>query len=442
MQRPIVRIRSSRQCVVVLGVAVTAVLVGFTPTTAASAAGAKGALLVKPVPGVGGQRNVSGLTPQVKALMAAQEPLMRVANRIQSEAPDTQISGLAGLALDTAHRTVDLYWHGTLPAALTTEIAEADDEGIRVAVTPAAFSRSFLDAEVDRLMAAATPSKAGARLSTLSPRNDGSGLDIGVSGLAAGQAPMITNDASALVPGLKSTVPLHIHADAQHYRPLALRQADVPLYWAGGLLRINNNNAWCSSGFAVHDANGSYLMTAAHCGWTDYYTGAGVRIGRTVRTTYSLDGQIFSAASGGRVWDGTSIADTTGAGQFSKRVDYASINTVNEIVCDSGAFSGAVCDIIITNTDFTINGEVSHGILATNAKQAGEGIAGTGDSGGPMFTLTNNFNDDVAQGIVSSGVGFGNSTCRGVQGRACFDTVVFADFFRVAQLLGFTITTG
>jgi hypothetical protein len=104
---------------------------------------------------------------------------------------------------------------------------------------------------------------------TVTQRADASGIEVGVAvpaGRLAGPAarPLgagLPHLASAVAGGGVTVVP------AEEPRLLS-READVPPYWAGGLLVPPEHDNACSTGFAVDDPgfNKHYILTAFHCG--------------------------------------------------------------------------------------------------------------------------------------------------------------------------------
>jgi hypothetical protein len=158
--------------------------------------------------------------------------------------------------------------------------------------------------------------------------------------------------------------------------PVSFSRMDLPSFtsryfdnasFLGGAL-IQNGGIACSSGFGVTGNNGAgtYLMTAAHCGEGTWTTGTvraadgtllTVTIGNTIsagRNTGRDVELILSPAGHGIYW-GASINPPTSAG--SNTYVNASGNTMNlpgAVICQSGAFSGTLCNAQIASVNNTI----------------------------------------------------------------------------------------
>jgi streptogrisin D len=205
---------------------------------------------------------VAGLAPETLALMEKQDALIRLVDRIRAQAPDSPTSGLSGVTIEPEQGTVRLYWHGSLPASVSDEIAAARKQGMVVALKPAPYTESHLLAEVERL--AKLPWSAEAKTSPqamrINPRRDGTGIDVGITGLPAGAT---LAHARQLVPALNSAIPLTV-SPAPPLRFTA-RAFDSPPFWGGAYME--NPPEACSNAFGVTGNNGAatYLLFAAHC---------------------------------------------------------------------------------------------------------------------------------------------------------------------------------
>src|SRR5438309_1625383 len=127
--------RPIRSTVLALAVAITLVAAAGTPASA-SPGGDQGPAGKAPLdPAL----HAVGLTPAALALTKAQGAVDRVADRIQAAAVDVDGSGLSGIVVDPAHQAVKVYWHGTLSAAVSREIATARAGGVTVTVSQAPY---------------------------------------------------------------------------------------------------------------------------------------------------------------------------------------------------------------------------------------------------------------------------------------------------------------
>jgi hypothetical protein len=371
--------------------------------------------------------------------MKAQAVVDQVADRIDvASQGGTATSGIAGVVVDPARRTVKLYWHGDPTAAVSREISAAGALGVSVTVTQAPYTRNQLLDETKRLagLNAAQPASAGARVVSVAPMPDGSGLDVGMSGVPANVS---AEQARQHVPYLSSTA-LSLTVTGNVSPVPGSRQADTPPYWGGAL--ITQGSGACSSGFGVAGNNGAatYILTAAHCGPGTWSTGAGVAMGSTIQgVDWTHDAELILTNAGNLVYDGGSIAGGT---QFSKYVVGASPSRVGDWVCTSGAFSGAVCNIQVVKTDEAIS-VGGHPMTLVRAEQSNHvAPIGNGDSGGPVFSLANSNVDDVARGTITA---YDTATivpCQGVpsgNGRSCGWRMWFPDITYQANSLFFHV---
>jgi streptogrisin D len=413
--------------------------------------------------GTEGIYQATGMTPEVFALMTRQEGLDRVADDIRAKARDTETGGLAGIAVDQAHNAVRLYWHGMLPAAASQQIAQAGSQGIAVIVKTAPYTEAQLVAEVDRIskLPLSAGTRAGHRAMRISPKPDGTGIDVGISGLPDG---ISTSQARQLVPALNSPIPLTITPIAAP--AFASRYFDVPAYWGGGLITNPATNLSCSNAFGVTGNNGAatYLLTAAHCGEGEWRTGAFVNppaqnvFGNTIPAGRStqLDAELIltPAGSANAVYYGSSInPPNNDVGTTSGRlVAGATSNNIDDTVCTSGAFSGTICDGRILATNVTISyvpaengvGRVTNLVWAEKLPaNDSSAIAGQGDSGGPVISVRSD-GKVLARGIISGIDAVLLKPCQGwaFPGRQCSPSVFYADVTRVMNTVGVHLNVG
>jgi hypothetical protein len=350
-------------------------------------------------------------------LMAAQEPLVDLATRITGLDPEG--TGLGGIRLRVADHAVDLWWKGDLPPEVKEEVTRAVDAGIGVELGDAAYTRREL---VDATAGLPDRWKDFPGLVDVSPAVDGSGLLVGV-----------TRDADTR--GWDFGVPATVVPSEQVTQ--TSRQNDSPPWWGGAAVRTAGGS--CSTGFAVvrrflwwETSRG--VLTAEHCA-----PGGGVQVtdptGELVGTAEPAPARRLSDSlyvptrSGNRIYDGG-----VGVGEFSKPVVGAVGNFPGQFVCTSGAFSGVHCNIMTTRTNalFLLSGGsfVSSGVLGTQID--GAAAVGSGDSGGPVFTLTGGFTQTRAAGLIVGGVA---PVGCGQFGSGCFNQVAFVDigFVLLAQ---------
>lgn len=407
---------------------------------------------------------LKGITPETLALMNRQARLERVIDRIKA----ATTAGLGGVSIDPEHDTLHLAWKGAVPGTVRREVDGARARGMTVDVTAAPYTEKQLDAEVTRL--SRLPLAAGRTLQ-LSAKPDGSGLDVGVSGLPAGTS---TAAARQLVPALQdSEVPLSVKTVPAP--TFAARGYDTPFFWGGSYIErwLSNSPAGnsCSSSFGVTGNNSSatYLLTAAHCGEGEWRSvtllnGDGTTTQQTygstisTRRSTSLDAEVIFTpnGAGGSVYVGDSINFDTGSlgSNSGIPVDSTADSPSGALVCTSGSFSGTICNIRVTlvNVTITIN-PATNGVSTIQhlnfgvKENDGTGIlaaVGQGDSGGPVFSIINN--RAIARGVISAmrtGTGW-TAPCAGwaALNRVCANNVYYGDLNTLTSALGMHVNTG
>src|SRR5262249_30908505 len=105
--------------------------------------------------------------------------------------------GFTSIALSVPEHTVVVYWHGRVPADVRAVLTQVRSRQVRVELRAAAYSADQLSQGISSLMAQRSQLvAAGVEVTTISPRTDGSGIDIGVS-TSATQASAGISDVSA-----------------------------------------------------------------------------------------------------------------------------------------------------------------------------------------------------------------------------------------------------
>jgi len=192
--------------------------------------------------------------------------------------------------------------------------------------------------------------------------------------------------------------------------PAASRANDSPPLWSGGGVIVSDaaEFGWaevCSNGFnAINLSSGwSYNISAGHC-FTG--TGADVRDG----TNSDHFGTVNYRAYG--EFDGAAIhtlggSDDVWADPTSAKRDITGSSLGDAIgvkVCYDGAVTLESCDAKIIATDLCLNyGALPHGAPATyvcHLVKTNGVHAGSGDSGGPVYTTTGSTQAN-ATGIMS-----------------------------------------
>ncbi|MEU8267538.1 hypothetical protein AB0B89_10245 [Sphaerisporangium sp. NPDC049002] len=385
---------------------------------------AAGATLLLPLPPAdadpGHGRSVS--STRDTELARRQAPMLALADDLEASGRAAG-TGFAGVVLDVPDGIVHLYWKGAAPKAVDAVAAKAP-RGVRVRVHPAAYSADELRERADEIIRSRGLS-AGGDVHRVTPLADGSGLELGVTraaGTAAGNAP---------------ADPMVVNTEVE--------SAPTPYdgRWGGaspfeGGIQIGE----CSTSFGglmspagpdwVYPAK---LITAAHCYSVgdqvrtgNSATGGPVVIGHVEAVNPALDSALIAVDSGkfvtGWMWDG-GVLDGS---EFTKPVVGTSAARKGSLVCSSGAWSGAHCDIKITKTDSTLDWgtHISRAVSIGDQLQ-GELASGSGDSGGPVFTLTSDFSSVLAAGVIIGGDDGRPATCT-YRSNRCSTRLFFTDF--------------
>ncbi|KAJ3415431.1 hypothetical protein HDV05_005025 [Chytridiales sp. JEL 0842] len=172
---------------------------------------------------------------------------------------------------------------------------------------------------------------------------------------------------------------------------------------------ITNGNSRCTVGYVIASSATPrrYLLTAAHCGdtTTRWFTCQG---NRPVGTVFDRDESIDMMAIvtdqdiNGSIWQGP-LARNGGTEFLTDVVGYER-NVDGEMLCQSGATSGVVCNIRGSASTqrycYQPNGPCAW--VNTGVQLNGVEAARGGDSGGPVYSLTQD-GKVVAKGITSGG---------------------------------------
>ncbi|MEV4252272.1 hypothetical protein AB0J52_03770 [Spirillospora sp. NPDC049652] len=381
--------RGSTRFVGVLGAAVLSVAVaGLAPAAAGQASGG-GKDAVEAVP-------FGHIPADVRQKMHDQVPLKEAASKITWAVEKTGRGGFAGIVLQP--KSVEVWWKGKLPAAVSKAVGEARGRAA-VEVKPARYSQNELRAAASGLLAAM--------------RKDPAYPISQVAGSLTGDGLVLTtnNKTKAIAAQAKTVTGVPVTYVDGGVASLDGRYDDYAPYYGGGAILNDDNHARCTAGWAVSDGGGkSYLLTAGHCGrtgggwhngsWTT--PGTGLWVGTGAQENVGHDLLLIGASSAGRIWDGSS------AGDFTKGVVGWDWVYANEWICQSGSTSGAVCGIQNTS-NFTYGGwyidaygntEYYSDLIVATRVDGGLPSQG-GDSGGPVFSLSGDYNV-VANGTVTA----------------------------------------
>jgi hypothetical protein len=291
-------------------------------------------------------------------------------------------------------RAVDIYWKGEAPEAVREQVSRLESQGYRASIFEARYSGAELASVKEEILVARD---AYPDLVSIAPLVDGSGLRVG---FRKGEPRPIE-------------FPIEVEVVEEDEMVFIDRATDTPPFWAGGVARLGFQT--CSTGFAVGRQNWftrtTGILTAEHCargGGVPVTTGAGRVIGTAEvpspqTAAFNSDSLFVPTNSAARMFDGAPV------GAFSKPVVGWVNNFVGQFVCTSGASTGVHCDVItelISSTALIQTGPSSfvrldNLVFGTALGSPTAIAAGSGDSGGPVFTLTSNFSQVLAAGMMS-----------------------------------------
>lgn len=402
---------------------------------AALAAVTAAALLASTSPAALAEESKGAITPEVRALMVTQAKLHKIAEKVE------RVDGFSGFYVDAGSKTLNVYWKNEAPAKVKAVAAVAKAQGLTVKVHKAKFSEAELKAEAARL------SKANTSISSVAPKFDGSGLSVTQSAGVSLKSGV----------GIQSSVPVDVTVGEATFAA-ASRLNDEPAYKGGSYIE----NWWggqllgaCSTGFAVtNNSTGvDKLLTAAHCGAqnTNQTNYNGTLIGVVENRSEGWDAELISAnPAKPSVWIGESVQ--TNVNQFELDVVGASTTLAGDWLCDSGAFSGTICQIRAEATGITLRFDDPNGgpsvYVYDNVRAVHTGnysAGGNGDSGGPVFSV-DSANKLTARGTLTaiSLVDGNERACSGVptdEFRKCSRVIYYPDITKQLSAVNARIKT-
>jgi hypothetical protein len=391
--------------------------------------------------------------PAADALMQAQIPLVRAADTIRMAATSSP-SGYTNITLSVLEHQVTVYWEGAVPGQMAHLLGSLRSAAVSIVVRPAPFSALQVAAELQRLEAdRASYAARGVFLDSFIPRVDGSGIAVGITS-RAGFRPAMPGIRASLQAG--SVIPLSFQP-APKITPTH-RLEDFPPHWAGSRIVNVQNKDSCTTGFPMtrRSDGRTFITTADHCDadvghpvneqWWDWFGphDQNHRMGEAWYHARSLDVAYIRPPSGsvqGVTYDG-GVAESH---DFSKRVVGVAGNYDGNWVCTSGAWTGVHCSIQTQYSgSFWIQEDASYVPEWVGHQTQGGTADGTGDSGGPVFTLGSQPLTVVAVGSLSIAVsnGYKCSNDNGESGITCFNQIGWVDEQLILNGLGANILTG
>lgn len=354
------------------------------------------------------------------------------------------LSGYGSLIVSPETGLLTLYWKGAIPAALIALGRSLTSAAITIDIRAADYTEQQLTSAVDTI--ADSPAAVAAGIATVKPLTDASGIEVDVS------KPQFS--AQAVTAALPATgVATYVTAGSTP-TPIFGRQADTSPFWGGATIVNPSYGEECTSGWPVHftdNPSGQFLLTANHCGsfggGDKYYTPANTYIGNQIgqndlqHDTLMVELDYSNSTAGSAIYTGgvNASGNYNGSGLPISFIEGSGTPEVGDYVCASGAFSGERCLVKITNTDVTSppNTLYQHMVEAEQTNDT-VGVAGQGDSGGPVYT-PNEDGSVTALGTLSSIDPGTVVPCTGVQNRLCAWRVYFSNINDAIQYYAISV---
>ena len=401
-----------------------------------------------PVPGAA-QSTSNGDLASWTPFLKAQIPVDEAAQRIVKAGG----AGFTSVSISVPERTVAVYWKGEVPAAVTQVMKQIRRSGIQVVIHAANYSHIEQVARARNIMAAQNRYLAqGAEIVGIVLPGDGGGLHVKIHRTSA--APTMLRLQTQATSDFGSEVKV---VDGIAARPTD-RLLDAAPHWAGARMVNTANLEYCTSGFPVTRNGSQYILTARHCGSYDWWAKKSpdftsqysqYEFGRT--SSYidtSDDAELVNATVLGPLQGYTYDGGVSAGTDFSDPIaGAATLNIGGLSVCQSGSSTGVHCGLVVANyQEWDAVGNSGFSALEnpiSGTSSTCSGLAwGTGDSGGPLFTLASG-SWRTARGIMSIGYGTG-FPCQNSLGEHLTGYKVGGgiDFTRILSDFGAQVVTG
>lgn len=316
--------------------------------------------------------------------------------------PSVEAAGYVASIDDVEKLSTTLLWHGNSP--LQDQILkEGEARGLRVTFRQRSMNRPEIYAALQRLQSEQSSDPAwgsfrSAVIVGIDPDRDA----LVVKGDWTTGAPSASAEARAQPSSAPTSQPLASPVKPGDLQTLASRAAtatgaavhvisgvrvvpysrqdDTSPFYSGGFM-INGDGSKCSSGFAVNYEGAAYTTTARHCGGTWKSRNGGASYGNT---KVKSDLGMARVLNGGG--DGWMFGGSYSSGSVRPVKSLIDLN-VGNWVCTSGGNTGEHCNMQVTNLAVVYNdGYGSAYTIEATQRTSGAIAAGTGDSGGPVFT--------------------------------------------------------
>ena len=249
--------------------------------------------------------------------------------------------------------------------------------------------------------------------------------DVGVENLTDAQAQQL----ATLFPAGTLSIHNETAAEVESRQPTGTsRKNDTAPY--NGSDDVSSSAYACTTGVGVQISGNARLISAGHCfdvgavvsNLHSDGTGSGNAMGSVTNNglgmnrhndgSNTLDSLVFTGCNGSGTCGGSGLI-WTGTIASPQRSDVSGVGTwaVGDQVCESGAYSGELCDWTVAKIDYCTTVGVYHLCHITEVNLTGESQLIEGDSGGPWFRFSGSNLDIVG---TSTGKGSGVAFFTGI----------------------------
>ncbi len=230
---------------------------------------------------------------------------------------------------------------------------------------------------------------------------------------------------------------LHGRVDVVHQEVgLFSRPSDAAPHYAGAVIKNNQTNNYCSSGYKVwSSAYGAFALSAGHCGdLNQTFNSGGNFYGTVMADAPNPDVLMMN----GSTYTGRTYSENDDTSW--RAINGTAVPSTNQSYCNNGAFSRETCanpwsvdaEFLVPSAGVTI----PH--LIVQKRECAWGILGRpGDSGGPL-------NKQLSDGRqAATGIVIGGLPANGLQSSCSGETMLFSvRWDSIANLWGLSIVNG
>ncbi|WP_329448308.1 S1 family peptidase (plasmid) [Streptomyces sp. NBC_01426] len=345
----------------------------------------------------GGQGSAAGKPPTAaeaqNAGMGSQARVSEAANEIYRVAQEDPATGYAGIVISTTGAGYTLSWKGEIPQEVASLVSTHRGKRISVSVTASKYTFKELDDQARKIIKSGV-TVGGAPVVSAGASSDGNSLTIGVdsSGLPVGNALGNQKEAGAIPSSISGGMPVILTEEKSPTDvadPSARYSGPARLGFYGGQL-LSTPKGVCSAGFGAYSpqTGRTYVITAEHCvkGVGDVIKNPlGETVGKVVDVQEAADSALVEVTNGSAVdWMYTGY----GVGMYhsARKVRGHHQTFLGELLCTNGALMGERCGAKVIKVNQWVKSDGKERNVNQVEQIAGRYLAGSGDSGGPVFS--------------------------------------------------------